>query len=157
MRKKKQIFSPCTVAPVDHVRLGGPSSPRWAPLHTRTRPASLYLNTQCARPPLALIHLTSNFPSLSPSSSAPKCSTCFLHLIFSTSLFLHWVSAVLHFLLCICPHIITEISVSLQSLALLWFIFKDTLTVTLVPYFSQAINTHNLFFPCHNTSQNLFQ
>lgn len=47
------------VAPVDHVRLDRPPSPRWAPLHTRTRPASRYLNIQCARSSLALIHFTS--------------------------------------------------------------------------------------------------
>lgn len=67
------------MAPVDHVRLDRPSSPRWAPLHTRTRPASRYLNIQCARSSLALIHFTSpRVPTSSDTASSIFTSSVLL-------------------------------------------------------------------------------
>lgn len=68
----------------------GPSSPRWAPLHARTTPASLYLNTQCGQTSSARVAtpFTSNTPD------AP--------LLFHPShLHLHYPSAFLLSLFCV--------------------------------------------------------
>lgn len=127
-RTKHQTYwispsSSSPVAPVDHVRLDRPSSPRWAPLHTRTRPASRYLNIQCARSSLALIHFTSPRVQHPPTLLLPFSPLQF-YLPLSRSQALPF--------LCSCPPI--TIGKKYQS----W--------KTLVRYFSQASNTHNLFF-----------
>lgn len=70
------IYFLSAVASADHVCL----MEKVRPLHTRTRPASLYLNTQCgqtssARDPFHLQHSrrSSSFSSISSASPRPVC------------------------------------------------------------------------------------
>lgn len=113
-------------------------SPRWAPLHTRTRPASLYLNIQCARSSLTLI--------TSPPASQPLSPpTRFFRFLSSVPLHLppDFCLSPLAFLSLVMSFIIINISLS----STVSHPHGNTCTVL----FSGIKHTQPLFF-CHNTS-----
>lgn len=110
-------------------------SPRWAPLHTRTRPASLYLNIQCARSSLTLI--------TSPPASQPLCplssDTLLPFPLFSSTSPSSWLLSQF-FGISFSGHVLHHH----QHFSLIYG--QSPSRKTLVQYFSQASNTHNLFF-----------